>query len=1481
LLPVVVTIALIATIAFMINSESTTNVNSIASELDAHRAQYVAAAGLSHALWQIEQQACSGYSDLANQAVGEGSYNTALTTDLGVTTSYTITVDQDAWIDSNKTDENNATDIKLRLLFKGGKIERPIYRYDLSAIPANASILSAKAWFYVQKDHPEGPVDLHALTADWTETDATWDSLGDNLETPVLATIPAQPTADVWVSANLTSQVQAWVNGQSNFGIAMNSVSEDVDGEYQSRENSNASYLEVIVGVAPTSPATLHSVGTLANGVSRTISRSDVVLYQNPTGLLQLQPDAADGEDAEIWDQAANTNYGAAAETWVSSASNDTTRSLLRFDTGLIPADAKILAATLSLERQGGSGSDQPVSAHRILNSWNEDSVTWNERETGVNWDTVGVDFDDMVVATTPIGSAKQRYEWLITSLVKDWVEGIYPNYGVVLVAGVAGMPGEQFYTSDETNPARHPRLIIRYAVPCGQVSMAPQGVGKIAMIGNFVSAAADSRDLVKESIIESWGYEVDIVDDDTIAGVDFSAYDLVYVSQTADSNIVNTQLNNLSLGIVNEVGSLYDDLGLATDKSSATGSSIEIIDTSHYITAPFVSGTLSIYSAEMDLQTVAGTEATGLQALANVNGNGSLVVLDQGEQLIGGGSAAGRRVLLPLGRTTDSNFNWAYLNNNGRVLVQRALEWSKSVAGSNGNLLLVVGNDTALAAKDQSRKDLIESWGYGVTVIDDGVSQTALNDAAMAVDVVYVSDSIGGGTLADKLTSSTQPIVNEFFGKLDNFGFGSNTGATVVSNAFTSTNDRHYITEPFAGNAVTHFTTDFTMPVASGLLAPGLKEVSLSGSTVAIATLKTGDQRWDSAASPGRRAHLPFGAADTSQLTTDGKTIMRRAIEWAAGAEFILKPVAHWKLDETSGAVAVDSAGGHDGVLINEPAWDVSGQIDGALDFDGSDDRVVANHDPALAITEELTMMAWVNLRETFDIYRILSKEQAGQNDGYWMAISGGTVFVGIGGQIYWYDLFASPDQWYHIAVTYSDADDELKIYIDGSLMTTEFASAPLNANTADIVIGDNWEGSKQWNGLLDEVRIYDYGLSAAEITDLYTEGLGGLIAHWKLDDGAGTTALDSEGGHDGTLVNGPLWVTGHSGGALEFDESNDYVQVGDFVFGNDFTLSFAFKVDDNTGSLFQYLYSHGDINNANSLNIFLNENTHGTDPNMLRTVIRDSNDTLSNTALEFDVSSIVGDGNWHTYTLTVSSGTGAIVYLDGVPQNSDTRGGDAFDPSTNLYLGARQDLNIDRMYGGLMDDVRIYDYALSASEVSALSAGSGGGPVTPGTCSGLFLDRFDTRDFAGDDGSLSWSGDWLEVGENDGATSGDVQVRTDLSSYSLRIRDNNNGGEGVERLVDLSGASSAELNFDYSRQNLDNSNDYVSVQMSSTGTGGPWTELTRFTGPGTDNSYLPYSVSITTHVSSTTAIRFISSPSMGNTDTVWFDNISVSCLP
>jgi hypothetical protein len=79
----------------------------------------------------------------------------------------------------------------------------------------------------------------------------------------------------------------------------------------------------------------------------------------------------------------------------------------------------------------------------------------------------------------------------------------------------------------------------------------------------------------------------------------------------------------------------------------------------------------------------------------------------------------------------------------------------------------------------------------------------------------------------------------------------------------------------------------------------------------------------------------------------------------------------------------------------------------------------------------------------------------------------------------------------------------------------------------------------------------------------------------------------------------------------------------------------------------------------------------------------------------------------------------------------------------------------------------------------------------------------------------------------------------------------------------------------------NLDSSSDYTKVEISTNGAAGPWVELTRHSGSGNDSSYQSASHPITDYKAANMRIRFITSSSMGGTDTVWFDNVEIVCTP
>ena len=111
-----------------------------------------------------------------------------------------------------------------------------------------------------------------------------------------------------------------------------------------------------------------------------------------------------------------------------------------------------------------------------------------------------------------------------------------------------------------------------------------------------------------------------------------------------------------------------------------------------------------------MEFIHASGNKSTGMKTLGTVAGSESLMILDVGDTTLSGGSAPGRRVALPLGRFTDTEFNWNYLNNNGRLLVQRSIAWAMGMDNlpPADTVLMVVGNPDNLTSQEIAKQALI-----------------------------------------------------------------------------------------------------------------------------------------------------------------------------------------------------------------------------------------------------------------------------------------------------------------------------------------------------------------------------------------------------------------------------------------------------------------------------------------------------------------------------------------------------------------------------------------------------------------------------------------------------------------------------------------------------------------------------------------------------------------------------------------------------
>lgn len=204
-------------------------------------------------------------------------------------------------------------------------------------------------------------------------------------------------------------------------------------------------------------------------------------------------------------------------------------------------------------------------------------------------------------------------------------------------------------------------------------------------------------------------------------------------------------------------------------------------------------------------------------------------------------------------------------------------------------------------------------------------------------------------------------------------------------------------------------------------------------------------------------------------------------------------------------------------------------------------------------------------------------------------------------------------------------------------------------------------------------------------------------LVGHWAVDDGSGTTALDSTANnHDGTISGNPTWQSSAKvGGGLDFETSDgaDSIDVGTFdLTGTGVTLA-AWIKPENDGTdqrIITKSSSNATVDHYWQLN-------HEVGSTELR--IR-----AGGTTERLNVSTSLVVGHWY-HLVGTYDGTTLRLYLDGVEVGSMVHSvGGAVSTSSSMPVTIGDSPIGGRAYDGEMDDVRVYDRALSATDVETL---------------------------------------------------------------------------------------------------------------------------------------------------------------------------------
>jgi len=292
--------------------------------------------------------------------------------------------------------------------------------------------------------------------------------------------------------------------------------------------------------------------------------------------------------------------------------------------------------------------------------------------------------------------------------------------------------------------------------------------------------------------------------------------------------------------------------------------------------------------------------------------------------------------------------------------------------------------------------------------------------------------------------------------------------------------------------------------------------------------------------------------------------------------------------------------------------------------------------------------------------------------------------------------------------------------VYVDGAAASTVKDNTWHQVVITDTtgVSGSIFElgrvSTSYFTGLLDDVRVYNRALSGDEIKRLYRIGAtlkintdvsrdnpdlnSGLVGYWSFDgkDMAGVTAYDRSGNaNNGTLTNGPTRAIGKIGQGLSFDGSNDYVDAGTAASLNPVAVTVSAWIKFNSlANAYSAVWSRIGFTPSSYTQIFVKSN------GKLAVYLFGS----AEVSYDGTGSNTLSTGAWYFIVLTYDSTSGLKQYVNNALDASVAANG-TLAAKAGVTASIGTDLNNGgRYFNGLIDDVRVYNRALSADEIKRL---------------------------------------------------------------------------------------------------------------------------------------------------------------------------------
>jgi len=376
-------------------------------------------------------------------------------------------------------------------------------------------------------------------------------------------------------------------------------------------------------------------------------------------------------------------------------------------------------------------------------------------------------------------------------------------------------------------------------------------------------------------------------------------------------------------------------------------------------------------------------------------------------------------------------------------------------------------------------------------------------------------------------------------------------------------------------------------------------------------------------------------------------------------------------------------------------------GNANSAFSFNGTS-RIDVADNPSLR-PANVTLSAWVYFTSTPGTQVIANKNLANStHESYAIFFFNGNI-AAAWGNASTVEFITGPvpttSQWHFVAMTFDDVNNIGSLYLDGVLVNSQASNLTLGYDNSSFSIGTELENGSYdffYNGIIDDVKVYNTALTTSQITTEYNTNANPLIAYYNFNN----TAADFSGNNlHGTIIGSPVFTTDRNGNAnsalafngnianrIEVDNNplmhTSSITIGAWVKFNSLSASHQGVVDKPMGTNVSDSWHFG---------------TQGSNFSVWH-----MNDAVNINPFS-QITSPINTNQWYYMVSTFDNvNKQHKLYVDGVLKTTNTFNSTIGYDNSKMYIGAViENGALDFPMDGVVDEVKIFNKELTSAEI------------------------------------------------------------------------------------------------------------------------------------------------------------------------------------